>query len=181
MCFLHIVYVWKLSACRVITEHITIVATTAYKKTDVLQTECYSDLCLTFVVGHMKYETLWTHLHNVWGQATQCGSIIFTCYWLWLFDFSVNSDLNAEINWFESWINFFIKYFSWFYKTLPCTCLHGHKKQATLNIWKSEHSKQSGWCTECPSHQNCWRTRHFCKWGYWNNACIIRYRWKHAN
>jgi len=46
---------------------------------------------------------------------------------------------------------------------------NGHKQQATLNIWKAEHNKQTGWCSECSLHQNHW-CGHSCEKGYWQNA-----------
>lgn len=45
-------------------------------------------------------------------------------------------------------------------------------KSKPLDIWKAEY----GLCSECPSHQNCWRPRHSFEKRYWQNVWMFRYR-----
>ena len=67
-------------------------------KTGVVLARHYCDVCLTLAVGYVKHQSLWMHLHKVWGKVHE-GAAWFWIQNLWLFHSSADSELNASRNW----------------------------------------------------------------------------------
>lgn len=136
------------------------------KTSDVLA-RCYHDLCLTLVVGYIKYQNLWLHPC----KFTWWSSVVLMWNLLCLFHFNANFEMNSSVRWVSSWINCIIKFLI---DSIKCLLKHGciknrHTEQASLTIWKAECKVVFGMflkaklpCSQAFQWKGCWHCLFTC-------------------